>query len=63
MKSKNQHLPVSDAEALITYINRFDDEIAMFAIRTCGDSHGEFKECSAYSAFIEKTKDYTIRES
>ena len=35
----------------------------MFAMRICGDAHDNLKECKAYAQFMEKNKDYTIRQS
>ena len=63
IKKRDEFLSRKDATAIITYINRLDDEIGMFAMRICGDAHDNLKDCEAYAQFMEKNKDYTIRQS
>ena len=63
MRQNKQFLSRTDAGAIMTYLNRFEGEISMWATRLCGDTNEDLKNCQEYSAFMERNKDLMILNS
>jgi len=57
MKRKGEHLETVAAENIIKYFDRMSDEIALYALRLCGDANPEFKLNGEYGNMQIKHED------
>ena len=62
MKKRGEGVDRKTGEALITYIDRLEDEIAVFGAGICHDSHKEFSSNAEFGKFKVKHKDLTLRK-